>query len=95
MECRSPNELLEPFQKFLTTFSLNKKSSNKNIYHAELFTLNLLDYDISKKVETLLILIEENSFIPTTNKPTMVTRKTLTMIDHILRNSFVNISFKR
>ena len=36
----------------------------------------------------------ENSFIPTVNKPTRVTRKMSTIIHHILTNSFVNTNVK-
>ena len=32
--------------------------------------------------------------IPTINKPTRVTRKTATAIDHILTNSFIDTVFK-
>ena len=32
--------------------------------------------------------------IPTINKPTRVTRKTSTAIDHILTNSFINTTIK-
>ena len=36
----------------------------------------------------------QNSLIPTISKPTRVTIKTATVIDHILANSFVDTSFK-
>ena len=39
-------------------------------------------------------LIDQNSFIPTVNNPTRITRKTSTIIDHIVTNSFVDINFK-
>ena len=45
-------------------------------------------------MQNYLNLIYQNSFIPTVNKPTRVTRKTSTIIDHILTNSFVNTNFK-
>ena len=45
-------------------------------------------------MKNYLNLIYQNSFIPTVNKPTRVTRKTSTIIDHILTNSFVNTNFK-
>ena len=32
--------------------------------------------------------------IPTKNRPTRVTRKTATAIDHILTNQFINVNFK-
>ena len=45
-------------------------------------------------MQSYLYLIYQNSFIPTINKPTRVTRKTSTIIGHILTNSFVNTNFK-
>ena len=39
-------------------------------------------------------LVYQNNLIPTINKPTRVTMKTATAIDHILTNSFVDTDFK-
>ena len=91
---RPPNGHFEHFENFLTNFFLNTKDSNKNVYIAGDFSLNLLDHSLNKKVQYYLNLIYQNSFIPTVNKPTRVTRKTSTIIDHILTNLFVNTNFK-
>ena len=45
-------------------------------------------------MQNYLNLIYQNSVIPTVNKPPRVTRKTSTLIDHILTNSFVITNFK-
>ena len=66
---------------------------NKNYITGD-FNLNLLDHSLNKKVQNYLNLIYQNSFITTVNKPAMVTRKTSTIIDHILTNLFVNTNFK-
>ena len=47
-----------------------------------------------KKVRDFLNLIYQNGMIPTINKPTRVTKKTATAIDHIITNSFVENTFK-
>ena len=73
---------------------MNAKNSNKNVYIVGDFNLNLLDQSLNKKVRNYLSLIYQNSFLPTVNKPTRVTRKTSTIIDHILTNLFVNTNFK-
>ena len=73
---------------------MNTKDLNKNVYIAGDFNLNLLDHSPNKKVRNYLNLIYQNSFIPTVNKPTRVTRKTSTILDHILTNLFVNTNFK-
>ena len=58
------------------------------------FNLNLLDYNTNRKVHNFLSLIYENGMIPEINKPTRVTRKTATIIDHILTNSLFDTFFK-
>ena len=45
-------------------------------------------------MQDFLNLIYQNNLIPTTNKPTRVTMKTATAIDHILTISFVDTDFK-
>ena len=45
-------------------------------------------------MQDFLNLIYQNNLIPTINKPTRVTMKTATAIDHILTNSFVDTDFK-
>ena len=91
---RPPNGHFEHFENFLTNFFLNTKDSNKNVYIAGDFNLNLLDHSLNKKVHNSLNLIYQNSFILIVNKPSRVTRKTSTTIDHILTNSSVNTNFK-
>ena len=36
----------------------------------------------------------ENGMTPAISKPTRVTRKTATAVDHILTNQFINVNFK-
>ena len=83
---RSPTGHFEHSENFLTNFFLNTKGSNKDVYIAGDFNLNLLD----KKLRNYLNLIYQNSFIPIVNKPTRVIRKTSTIIGHILTNLFEN-----
>ena len=54
------------------------------------FNLNLLDHNTNREVQSFLSLIYQNGMIPTINKPTRVTRKAATAIDHILTNSFAD-----
>ena len=91
---RQPNSQIKLFEKFLTySFSITK-NSNKVHHIAGDFNLNLLDHENSRKVRDFLNLIYQNGIIPTINKPTRVTRKTATAIDHILTNSFIDIIIK-
>ena len=71
-----------------------KKNYNKNYHIAGDFNLNLLDHDKNKKVRYFFNLIYQNCMIPTINKPARVTKKTATAIDHMITNSFVEITFK-
>ena len=91
---RPPNGQFETFESFLTNFLVKTKNLNKNIHIAGDFNLNLLDHDNNKKVQTYLNLIYQSGLIPTINKPTRVTRKTATIIDHILTNSFIDTNFQ-
>ena len=45
-------------------------------------------------MQNYLSLIYQNNFIPAIKKPTRVTRKTSTIINHVFTNSFVNTNFK-
>ena len=88
-----PNRKIEPFENFLKILFNKNKNSDKNDHVAGDFNLNLLDHDKNKKVGDFFNLIYQNRMIPTINKPTRVTKKTATAVDHIIINSFVeNIS---
>ena len=92
--CRRPNGQIKSFEKFLKYSFSKTKNSNKVHHIAGDFNLNLLDHENSRKVRDFLNLIYQNGIIPTINKPTRVTRKTATAIDHILTNSFIDIIIK-
>ena len=47
-----------------------------------------------KKVQNLLNLLQQNNLIPVINKPTRVTKKAATAIDHMITNCFVDTNFK-
>ena len=51
------------------------------------FNLNVLDYETNTKVKKKFNLIFQHGLIPVINKPTRVTRKSATAIDHIITNS--------
>ena len=81
------------FEHILTTFFFRTKNCNKDIHIAGDFNLNLLDHDTNKKLQDFLNLVYQNDLIPT-NKPTRVTMKTATAVDHILTNYYVDNDFK-
>ena len=86
---RPPNGDMEACENYCKElFSKNDKSL-KNMILAGDFNVNLLDFEHNKKVQSFLNLIFCYSMIPTTNKPTRVTRNTATAIDHIITNCIV------
>ena len=85
---RPLNGQIEPFETFLNNIFSQIKVSNKVFHIAGNFSINLLDHNTNKKVQNFLNLVYQNGMIPTTNKPTSVTRKTAMAIDHILTNCF-------
>ena len=91
---RSPKGLTEPFEKFPNWIFHKTKKSNKNFHIAEDFDLNVLDHDNCKKVQNFLNLLYQNNMIPIINKPTRVTKKAATAIDHIITSCFVDTNFK-
>ena len=91
---RPPNGKIEPFENFLKILFNKNKNSNKNYHIAGDFNLNLLDHDKNKKVRDFLNLIYQNGMIPTINKPTRVTKKTATAIDHFITNGFPENTLK-
>ena len=91
---RPPHGQIEPFEKFLSNILSKIKNPSRLFHIAGDFNLNLLDHDANRKVQRFLNIVYRNGMIPTINKPTRVTRKTTTAIDHILTNSFTDTVFK-
>ena len=91
---RLPVGQYKQFDNFLATFFYRTKNCNTDIHIAGDFNLSLLDHDTNKKVQDFLNLIYQNNLTLTTNKPTRVTMKTATTIDHVLTNSFVEADVK-
>lgn len=80
---------MEPFETLCNSVFSQTKSSNKAMYISGNVDLNLLNHDKNRKILNFLNLIYQNGMIPTIKKPTRVSRKTATAIDHILTNSFM------
>ena len=91
---RPPNGQIEPFENFLNKVFSKIKKSMKLFHLPGDFKLNLLDHDTNRKVQRFLNIVYRNGMIATINKPTRVTPKTTTAIDHILTNSFTETVLK-
>ena len=58
------------------------------------FNINLLEFEQNKKVQNFVNLMFQFGLVPTINKPTRVTNKTISAIDRIITNSIYNNDFK-
>ena len=83
---RQPEGQIEPFDKFLKEIFWPIKSSNKQFHVVGDFNLDVLDYEICKKVQEFFNIISEKGMIQIRNKSTRVTNETATAINHILTN---------
>ena len=81
--------LSHEFLSKVLTMILRTKKSNKMFYTDE-FNLNVLDHVNCKKLQNFLNLWYQNHLISVINKPTRVTKKTATAIDHIITNCFAD-----
>ena len=64
---------------------------NKNISLMGDFNINLLHFEQNKKVQNFINLMFQFGLVPTTNKPTRITKDT---ISAIITNSVINNKFK-
>ena len=87
---RQPAGKIKPFKNFLKELFNKNKHSNRAMYIAGDFNLNVLDHSTNKKVKNFLNLLFQNNLIPLINKPTRITRHTETAIDHIITNTFLD-----
>ena len=65
---RQPKGEIEPSEKFLKERFSQIRNSNKQFHNAGDFNLNVLDYEICKKIHEFLNIIYGNGMIPITNK---------------------------
>ena len=63
------------------------KDNNKEVYFIGDINLNSLDYETNNCVKNFFNLSFRNSFFPIITRPTRVTTKSATSIDHILTNA--------
>ena len=91
---RPPDGDLRITETFLRKILSENTKANKTLFLAGDFNINVLDYEINKKVQNFVNLVFEFSMIPTINKPTRVTSYTATAIDNIITNSIFDNDFE-
>ena len=87
-------EISGHFKSYLKEFFSKHLKTNKTIHLAGDFNLNVIDYETVTKVKNFFNLIFEHGLVPVINKPTRVTKKSTTAVDHIITNSFLNNDIK-
>ena len=66
----------------------------KNIFLAGDFNIKLLHFEQNKKVQNFINLTFRYGLVSTTNKPTRITKDTISAIDHIIRSSMSRYIWK-
>ena len=84
---------LEEFTHYMKTTLLKLNKENKEIYICGDFNINLLKYDEDIVVQEFYNLMTLHVFIPQITLPTRITDSSMTLIDNIYSNIFLNNTF--
>ena len=87
---RPPSGKLKPFKNDFK--SVLKKLNNKHIYLLGDYNINALLYNEDNKIKEFFNMMFAHGMISIINKPTRVSRKSATAIDHIFTNNFFDRS---
>ena len=91
---RPPDGDLEVCENYFQSILSHNSIRNKNVILAGDFNINVLDFEQNKKVQNFVNLMFQFGLVPTINKSTRVTNKTISAIDHIITSSIYNNDFK-
>ena len=91
---RPPDGDLRITETLLRKILSENTKANKTLFLAGDFNINVLDYEINKKVQNSVNLMFEFSMIPTINKPSRVTSYRATAIDKTITNSIYDNDFE-
>ena len=89
---RPPGGHIKPFQKYCKILFDKRNVRNKPLFLVGDLNINVIDYESNKIVKKFVDLCFQDGLIPIINKPTRVTKKHATAVDHIITNSFLNSS---
>ena len=87
---RPPNGDTTLFEKHMKSILSKNEVTKKEVILIGDFSMNLLDFDKDKRVQSFVNLIFRFGMIPTINKPIRVTRHTATAIGHVFTNTIMN-----
>ena len=91
---RPPNSKINPFKKYFKNLLEKNNRENKVMYLVGDFNLNVLNYDVDTKVRNFFDMMFKFGMISLINKPTSVTKHSISAIDHIFMNTFYNTNLK-
>ena len=83
---RDPNKPICEFTNHINECLEEISSEHKNVYIMGDYNVNLLNYNSIKCINDFLNTIYNNSFRPLIDKPTRISKKSVTLIDNILTN---------
>ena len=87
---RAPNSKITPLKKHITHIFNKLLKANKKIFFVGDFNINSLDYSTNSKVKQFINHMFSKGMLSVINKPTRVLKNSMTCIDHIYTNSFIN-----
>ena len=85
---------MEACKNYFQSILSNNSVRNKTVILARDFNINVLNFEQDKKVQNFVNLMFQFDLVPTINKPTIVTNKTISAIDYIITNCIFNDNFK-
>lgn len=89
---RPPSGKSKKFNTYIKNFITDRTIITKDVFIFGDTNLNLIDYQ-NPNIQRFTTLLFGNSFIPLINRPTRITKKSATLIDHIITNtSFTSIN---
>ena len=92
---RPPNGKIKPLKNYLKNLFSKNMANNKLLYLVGDLNLNIIDFECNTKIKNFFNLVFEHGLVPVINKPTRITKKRATAIDHIITNSYLNHSTRR
>ena len=91
---RPPDGSIQEFETFFNSLLSKTTNTNKNLVTVGDFNLNLLDYSQNNKVKNYVNKLFQHNLLPMINKPTRVSRKSISIIDHINTNFYFHSNVK-
>ena len=83
---RDPNKSIHDFNNYMNTCLEELSPENKHIFIMGDYNINLLNYNSIQCINDFMNVIYNHSFRPLIDKPTRITKKSVTLIDNILTN---------